>query len=495
MQWFRVLVPVSVVILCTGCQSYQAKPLVPSEILKEVEASRKLLTADQIDEHVSETGGGEKHHSAQIELSARSGFVQATVWMRQNSPKLKKAMAEYDQARSLADIGTPLPNPAIFLGSLIGANLDTGASHRVQPLVDFGFAIPLSGRLSAQDNVNQALANEALMQLVVTHRREYLELRRLFSDRHLTAKRLAIQEAIRESSLKTMALTERLVEAGAASALDRGLMELESVRLEALLRKTELDHVGIEEALSRLIGISIELISAIDSSVLPEMKGNLRAREDAKSIMVSNNPSLALLRARYEVSERRLQLELKKQYPDLRFGASFEGDPGDTKKIWGLGIGIAIPIFDRNQQGIEVARKDREKVRSAYEATLSESLATLEGLHSRYSIARENHRLLRDVALPRAEANVEVALRSIEAGAIDSLKYLEVVRTMRSLLIEAFEAEREAREVLSELEKIMGVPLALYPAEAADDYPFLPGETGNRGDQDSRNITGFETEN
>ncbi|MBU0754010.1 MAG: TolC family protein [Planctomycetes bacterium] len=490
MQWIRVLLPLTVVLLFTGCQTYQAKPLIPSEILKEVEATRNLLAAEHKGEKVTALEGKEERPAYENDPPSRTGFVKMALWMRQYSPKLLRALAEYDQAQSLADIDTPFPNPEIAFGPLIGSNLGSGASHRIQPMVEFGFRIPLSGRLSKQDDINRALADEALLSLIVIHRQEYLELRRLFSNWVLAEKRLTIQESIRESAQKTMDLTKRLVDAGAASALDLGLMELETVQHEAMLKQVESERMKVEEGLSRLIGINIEKIRSVYSPDLPEMNRAASSLDEAKDIMVANNPSLALLRAGYEVSEKQLQLEIKKQYPDLRLGASYEGDPGDTKKIWGLGIGISLPIFDRNQQGIELAVKEREKVRSAYVATLNESLATLEGLYERYDLAKEKHRLLHDIALPKAEANLEVALQSIQVGSIDSLKYLEVVRTMRFLMIEVIDAERVTRESLSELEQVMGVPLVLFPAESMDDYLFIPEKAENSVNDESKKSSG-----
>jgi len=144
-----------------------------------------------------------------------------------------------------------------------------------------------------------------------------------------------------------------------------------------------------------------------------------------------------------------------------------------------------MPIFDRNQQGIQAAEKERAKVRSDYEAVLNESLATLESLYQQYRLARERRRLLQDEALPQAEANLDLALQSIRAGTIDSLKYLEVERTLRTLLIESIDAERGVRHTLSELEQVIGVPLVLFPTESMDDYPFLPERADKSAGQET----------
>ena len=40
MRWIRIKAFLIPALVCAGCQTYQAKPLVPSEVLEQVEASR-----------------------------------------------------------------------------------------------------------------------------------------------------------------------------------------------------------------------------------------------------------------------------------------------------------------------------------------------------------------------------------------------------------------------------------------------------------------------
>jgi cobalt-zinc-cadmium efflux system outer membrane protein len=432
------------------------------EVFEEVEASRNLLAS-------AEAGV----NGAPSDLSPGAGFGRLAGWMRRYGPDLRRARAEFDQLHAVAGIETPLPNPEISFGPLIGSDLDSGSSNRVKPFVEFGFSIPLSGRLSRQDDINRSLADEAYLKYVVQLRRGYLELRGAFAEWVLAKRRASIREEILESSRRSTDLTRRLAKAGAASALDVGLMELETAHHEADLAQARSDRVRAEEELSRLVGVGIARIRDVSASGLPDQEQAIPALDEAKKIMVFNNPDLAVMRAGYEVAERRLELEVARQYPDLDIGFSFEGDPGESKKVWGLGLGLSLPVFDGNQQGIMMAEKEREKIRSAYEAALGEELAALEGLYERYGLALEKQRLLAGVAIPRSRRNLDVALRSIRAGAIDSLKYLEVERAMRSLLIEAAESEWEARKTLNEMERIVGRPLVPFPDESDHGYPSI----------------------
>jgi outer membrane protein, heavy metal efflux system len=61
-----------------------------------------------------------------------------------------------------------------------------------------------------------------------------------------------------------------------------------------------------------------------------------------------------LARARITVNDARLKVAKKDRLPLLTPRASYEIEPGGAAKNWGIGIGVEIPLWDRN--GAEVAR-------------------------------------------------------------------------------------------------------------------------------------------
>ena len=61
--------------------------------------------------------------------------------------------------------------------------------------------------------------------------------------------------------------------------------------------------------------------------------------------------------AAHSTSEAELQREIRKQYPELSVGPGFEHEDGNSKV--GLGIGINLPLWNRNQQGIAEASAER----------------------------------------------------------------------------------------------------------------------------------------
>src|SRR5204863_2870979 len=66
--------------------------------------------------------------------------------------------------------------------------------------------------------------------------------------------------------------------------------------------------------------------------------------------------------ARYEAAQAGLQLEIAKQYPDVRIGSGYQWDQGESK--WTISAGAELPIFNRNQGPITEAEA-RRKLRAA----------------------------------------------------------------------------------------------------------------------------------
>jgi len=455
----RSLLAFPLIALC-ACKSYDAAPLIPEEVLREIRLARGLPAEVVSDPEFERSGPG---------LDELAG------WMLRSSPILQVARANAAAAGALAETATPIPNPTLAAGPIFGDELPPGSSGSVVPLVEFGFSVPLTGRLGYQDEVNALLAEEARTEVIAAHRQALLKLRELHVVRVLTHRRLLVQEEVVDSTRRAAEITRRLVEAGTASALDVGLMELEisaAVDVQLGLRGREVQN---DAELASLIGVHARhLGQPISATELPP-PAVLPTLEVTEKIMLANHPGLARLRARYAVAEKQLRLEIAKQYPDLDIGTTYEGDPGTDISYLGLTLGINLPIFNRNQQAIVVAEQEREKIRTEYGATLSLALASLESLYERRTLLAERLQLLEEYALPHAESNVNIANQSIQAGEVDILRVLEVRRSLRLLRIEVLEAEEALRRLSAEIEQLIGWPLVALSPGGATEYPSYPG--------------------
>jgi outer membrane protein TolC len=75
---------------------------------------------------------------------------------------------------------------------------------------------------------------------------------------------------------------------------------------------------------------------------------------------------IALRSAEYEAAERRLELEIRRQYPDLGVGPGYGTDQGDRRFLFD--VSIPIPLWNANAGAIAEAEAIREGARTRFEA-------------------------------------------------------------------------------------------------------------------------------
>lgn len=379
---------------------------------------------------------------------------------------------------ALAKVKTPISNPALEIGPQYGFGPDVGKLYRLQPFGSIGFTIPTGGKRKRQDELNRITAELFFIELQAKHRELYLSFRKTYSQWSLSMARLNAWKKIAESADASVGIGRKLVEGGFATSLDIGILELEAAKLKSRLLDARIDHGNTEGEMSEMIGVHTDHFQVPDDSTLPILPESSIGLSELREIMIANHPELARLRARYDASDAELKLEISKQYPDFHFGPSFESEVGEKKSVLGLTLGIELPLFDRNQQAIATADKRREEIRTKYEAAANRALAALEKTWRSIQVINEKLRLLQNNLLPKANANIELARKSLEAGATDALRFLETERGQRAVLIEAQEAELSVREAWVALEQAVGIPLIQFPGEMKEAVPDLSEASG-----------------
>jgi outer membrane protein, heavy metal efflux system len=127
-----------------------------------------------------------------------------------------------------------------------------------------------------------------------------------------------------------------------------------------------------------------------------------------------------------------------------------------------LALGLALPLFDRNQREIASATGRRIEARVNYLAAANRALGELERAHRAAQIAEERRHALLEEVLPAAKDNVDIAYRSLPAGSADALQVLDAERSLRQVELELLEAELELQLAWSDLERAFGAPLLVF---------------------------------
>ncbi|BBM84256.1 TolC family protein [Candidatus Uabimicrobium amorphum] len=459
-----------IIVIFSGCQSYKPQPIIPRNSLSDIEKSRNTLLAS---ENLSSID------SQNDQRAWNFSFIEAAKTLKENSPSLKQARSEYKKELRQAEIKTPLPNPQLQTGVIIGSNLGDDSSGRVQPLVSFGFTIPLSKRLSRQDEVNSSRAKYAYMKYLLQHRSEYLKLRRYYIELILLENRKTIHKRIVSSIQTSINVTQKLIDAGVATALDIGIVELELLEKQSQLAKVEGEMTKVRGKLSQILGVSSKFLVWPSSITCPKLPKSVPELAKLKAIMLENNSSLALLQATYEIAEKELHLQITKQTPDITLTPSFEGDPGQDTNFWGVAVSFRVPIFDQNQRAIALKESNRELVKVQYNGALSNALAFLETSYQHYLQQQQRFQKITDIVLQKSKRNVGIALETLKRGEVDFLKYIDSERSLRNILLDVHEAKTEMYKAWLNMETVMGMPIWLLPEEQQQSIPSLSGKQVN----------------
>jgi outer membrane protein TolC len=405
-----------------------------------------------------------------------SAFPDLVTRLADRSPALEELREAYRALADVASTDTPWPNPTLEVGPEWGSGFPSGTDDHTRPFFAIGFAVPLGGRLGAQDDLNAARAARARIGVHGRHRELYLALRRHYAALVLASRRLALQEELVKATRELVEAGKTLMQAGAVSSLDVNIWQVNASMLELERLDLEEKVLSAERELSLLLGMDAAAFQNLRSGDLPPLKADIPARKALLLVLVENNVELGTLRVDYEVAERELQLEVAKQFPDLTIGFEREQDLVEDTVEFGLPLGIELPIFDRNQQSIARAAGNRKRVRAAYTAAVHRALTNLD--HARAVLAQAETRrvLLEETILPQSETNLKAARQSLQVGGIDAVTYLEVLRANQELVRESAMVEQQIRDAWIALETVLGRPLIQYPGEETFDLPLIPQE-------------------
>ncbi|MBP7053546.1 MAG: TolC family protein [Phycisphaerae bacterium] len=273
--------------------------------------------------------------------------------------------------------------------------------------------------------------------------------------------RLALAERMLELSRQARSAAAQRVQAGKDSPVDelRASVVFSESRIEQ--RKAEQALIAARHALAATWGDSEPAFDAV--------AGNLYDVEppvppDDPAVAIANNPDVGRWEIQQEQRRAALRLEKARAAPDLTLSGGVQRFEEADQSALVFGLSIPIPLFDRNQGGIEEAtvrlaqaRRQHEAVRVKTRAALAEAIAAL-------GAAYDEAAILRDDVLPKAQQAFEAATKGYLEGKFDYLYTLDAQRGLleaQARYIDSVEAYHKAR---ADVERLIGG--ALHPADA-----------------------------
>jgi hypothetical protein len=165
------------------------------------------------------------------------------------------------------------------------------------------------------------------------------------------------------------------------------------------------------------------------------------------------------------VAERRLQLAIRRQWPDLVLSPGFESEFGEPRVTFGLQL--PLPLWNRNARDIATARAGRELanevLRGEYERTLQQ-LARAELV---LTTAKAHRALIETELVPLAEQQVEDGRRLAELGQLDTLLQLDALLRAHAAVTSALDTAVEEVLAVVKLNELFWPELAAGKPEVS----------------------------
>lgn len=422
-------------LLLTGCASYQAKPL------PEQASSAESLS--------------QLHGYAAAEAPLDVAAVQRLVLL--NNPDLRTQRARHEAAQGQRRQDSVLPNPVIggSVGYLLSGPGDSTA-WTASISEDIAALITLKPRREAAKANAEAVDASLLWEQWQTAGQarllviDLVEQARLIRLQQQALDRLAQREA-RITQALAAGTMERVTTASDLAAAADARANLND------LQRRQLDQ---QQQLAALLGLRPEVVVPLVSALAaPTLDADAIRREADSSRR--RRPDLVALQLGYQAQDATLRAAVLAQFPPLSLGYAASQDNSKVRN-GGPTVNFTLPVFDRNQGNIAVARASREQLHIEYTTRLATSRDEVDALLAHYAQLEAQKQALTPAAADATHAATQ-AEQAWRAGLIDLRSYvdLDVASINRQMALIAIEQAMLEQQAALELLVGRGMPISL----------------------------------
>ncbi|HEU4694394.1 MAG TPA: TolC family protein [Vicinamibacterales bacterium] len=395
---------------------------------------------------------------------------QAIARAVEQEPSLRAARSQVEIAQGTKIQASLRPNPSVSF------------ERREEPggtdnLTTVGVEWPLDlfrrgGRIAVADR------EVVTTQLAVADRQRVLmaDVRTRYGDVLATIRDLALLDEIVAATKTQFDLLRSRVEQGASPPLERDLLDVELRRMQAerLLQTARTETAMFE--LKRVLGMKADATLTVrdtfeafvqrESAVAQQVRdtsSTVEQRADVREAAARIDTAVAKIdRAQ---SEGRFDVSLFGSYMRMDAGFPQRGfaPEGGLERVrgqfnyWSAGAMVTIPVLNRNQGEVAVARAERTGAAAAYDAARVAAEAELASARARDERAREAVKLFAAGVQALARQNLTVVGQSYELGRVtvyevlaERRRYLDVERAYTEAMRAAYEARTALNRALGE---------------------------------------------
>lgn len=436
-------------MLAAGCATYRPRPIAPARSLERFEARR--LDAPEVGAYLQARNGVTQWPPAHWDLHTMT--LVALFY----SPELDVARARWAVARGGVLTAGERANPT--LNTAIGYNSSTDPAQITPWIPEAALDLPLDIANQRGIRVRQArqLTAAARWNILTAAWQVRSAVRRAFLELYVAHESRSLRTRQREIQSQIVQVLESQAMAGEASPYQvtqarTSLADSRLAALDAAQRETR-----ARAALAEAVGVPLTAFDGITWSFedLGHSLPRLPTNEIRRRALLNRSDIRASL-AEYEASQAALELEIRKQYPDVSLGPGYQLDQTDSK--WTLAASVVLPLVNRNQGPIAEARARRREAAARFLSLQSRVLAELDAaIRSAREVAEQVETA--DAVTASLTTQERIARASYDAGETSRLELLGVQSELVMSALSRLDAVAKAEDAVGALEDAMQSPL------------------------------------
>ncbi|MFN5957302.1 MAG: TolC family protein, partial [Planctomyces sp.] len=226
-------------------------------------------------------------------------------------------------------------NAGLWEDPTIGVDLARIIQSTPEPWKVFtsvGLTIPISGRLEIE---KQRAGVEHAAELARVAQREWMvrtSVRRAWSEWSALDAQLAVTRDFLSRVDQILSVVDKMEQAGEMARTEARLFRIEKATKAADLAVLESRVREADLRLRQLMGMSPDAPLRLHAVGVGPTRSSVHSGTDTTELE-RRNPAMLVAAAEYEAAEKALELEVRKQYPDLHIGPGYGREDGQDQVL------------------------------------------------------------------------------------------------------------------------------------------------------------------
>jgi outer membrane protein TolC len=265
----------------------------------------------------------------------------------------------------------------------------------------------------------------------------------------------AIERQLEAQSL-LVSLVEARASAGAVASSEVAPFRTSRIRMQGDLALARAALVQATNRLAEVLGLPPRSLQ--EAQIVCSLESQATRQDNVAEIRAAalrNRSDILEMLARYEAAQAALQIEIAKQYPDVRLGSGYLWDQGESK--WNLAVNFEVPLFNRNQGPIAEAEAHRAELAAQIYDLQAKASTEIDALIVTVKSAEEQAGRA-DEALAALKMQTDLVTQRLSAGGADQVELQTAVVDQFAAELVALDARARLTSAIAQLDAALQHP-------------------------------------